>query len=340
MKRLLTGALTLILSLAASATTLNPIQLLNPAGSTSGQAIVSTGASTAPAWANVTAANLAAQAANTVVANVTASSASPTAFAMPSCSAPNSALQYTSGTGFNCFPLMARTDSALNQFISSSSAQLASVISDETGSGPLVFGTSPSITSPTISGGTINSMSIGATTPNTGAFTTLSATGLISPTSTVGIKGTTTNDSAQAGSVGEVICAQVTNGGSPTGCATNTSTPVSLTNVVPANVTSISLTAGHWDVCGAVQFFPAASTATTQILSWISTISVTLPTNSPFTPIAALALPFAANQSQILPTGCAVIKLTGTTTVFLGADASFNTSTLTAGGYITATRRR
>lgn len=33
--------------------TLNPIQLLNPAGSISGQAIVSTGASTAPTWGNV-----------------------------------------------------------------------------------------------------------------------------------------------------------------------------------------------------------------------------------------------------------------------------------------------
>ena len=44
---------------------------------------------------------------------------------------------------------------------------------------------------------------IGNTTPSTGAFTTLSATGLISPTSTVGIAGTTTNDNVQAGSVGE-----------------------------------------------------------------------------------------------------------------------------------------
>lgn len=58
MKRLLTGALALLLSVVASATTLNPIQLLNPAGSTSGQAIVSTGASTAPAWAGVNAVTL------------------------------------------------------------------------------------------------------------------------------------------------------------------------------------------------------------------------------------------------------------------------------------------
>ena len=44
---------------------------------------------------------------------------------------------------------------------------------------------------------------IGNTTPSTGAFTTLSASGLISPTSTVGIAGTITNDNVQAGSIGE-----------------------------------------------------------------------------------------------------------------------------------------
>lgn len=50
MKRILTGALAALLSFAALAATTTPVQLLNPAGSTTGQAIVSTGASTAPAW--------------------------------------------------------------------------------------------------------------------------------------------------------------------------------------------------------------------------------------------------------------------------------------------------
>ena len=54
--------------------------------------------------------------------------------------------------------------------------------------------------------GSVNSSApgpIGNTTPSTGAFTTLSASGLITPTSAVGIAGTVTNDSAQAGSIGE-----------------------------------------------------------------------------------------------------------------------------------------
>lgn len=53
MKRILALALALFAS-ATFAATLNPIQLLNPAGSTAGQAILSTGPSTAPHWASVT----------------------------------------------------------------------------------------------------------------------------------------------------------------------------------------------------------------------------------------------------------------------------------------------
>lgn len=52
MKKILTALLALVSSVAIGAT-LNPIQLLNPAGSTSGQIIQSTGPSTAPAWGSV-----------------------------------------------------------------------------------------------------------------------------------------------------------------------------------------------------------------------------------------------------------------------------------------------
>lgn len=102
MKRLLTFLALACAAATSFGATLNPVQLLNPAGSTSGQAIVSTGASSAPAWGNVTAAALAAQAANTVVANATGASAAPIALAVPSCSATGNALNWTSGTGFSC----------------------------------------------------------------------------------------------------------------------------------------------------------------------------------------------------------------------------------------------
>lgn len=62
------------------------------------------------------------------------------------------------------------TTSPLSQFAATTSAQLASVLSDETGSGAAVFAT----------GAAINPASTGATTPGTGAFTTLSASGTVS----------------------------------------------------------------------------------------------------------------------------------------------------------------
>lgn len=92
----------LVIAAYGNAATTVPVQLLNPAGSSSGQTIVSTGASSAPGWASVPLSGLSTQAANTVVANFTGSSAVPTAFSMPSCSGTANVLQYTSGTGITC----------------------------------------------------------------------------------------------------------------------------------------------------------------------------------------------------------------------------------------------
>jgi hypothetical protein len=96
---------------------------------------------------------------------------------MPSCTGANNALRWTSGTGFTCASAIALTSGNLSQFAATTSAQLLGVISDETGSGSLVFGTAPTISNPVVSGGTINSTPIGGTTPAAGAFTTLSASG-------------------------------------------------------------------------------------------------------------------------------------------------------------------
>lgn len=54
----------------------------------------------------------------------------------------------------NTIVQVATTVNGLNQFASTTSAQLASVISDETGTGSLVFGTSPTLVAPIISGNT------------------------------------------------------------------------------------------------------------------------------------------------------------------------------------------
>lgn len=137
MKRFFTGLIAIFVAVAANATTLAPIQLLNPSGSTAGQAIISNGASSAPTWQAVPLSGLATQAANTVLGNGTASTAAPTALAVPSCSAATNALLWTSATGFAC-------NAAVN----------AATLGGATFAAP---------------------GAIGGTTPSTGAFTTLSS---------------------------------------------------------------------------------------------------------------------------------------------------------------------
>jgi hypothetical protein len=112
MKKLFVALLALI-SCAAFGTTFVPVQLLNPTGSTSGQAIISTGASSAPAWGNVSAAAL--------------TGLVPTA---------NGGLgaNYGSASGV---PVLAAG---------------VSTITATTGTGSVVLGTSPTITTPNIQG--------------------------------------------------------------------------------------------------------------------------------------------------------------------------------------------
>lgn len=180
MKRLIAGAL-LWLAGAAMAATLAPVQLLNPAGSTAGQAIVSTGPSSAPAWGAVTATALAPVSPNTVIGNATNATLSPQAYPVPGCAAANSALQYFLGSGFSCGSTFALTTGNLSQFASTTSAQLAGVISNETGSGVLVFGTSPTLTTPNIVGTTAAD---NAAAGSVGQYATNSATGTNMTTAT------------------------------------------------------------------------------------------------------------------------------------------------------------
>ena len=80
-----------------------------------------------------------------------------------------------------------------------------------------------------------------------------------SPT-TKGIVGTPTNNNASSGIVGEFLSA--------------TAGPIALVSGVSNNVTSLSITAGDWDVYGSVLFVPAG--AMTAVAASISVTSLTL----------------------------------------------------------------
>src|SRR5579863_4104971 len=83
------------------------------------------------------------------------------------------------------------------------------------------------------------------------------------------ILGTSGTAAAAAGSVGEIIRSTI-----PSGSA------VALTTATPANVTSVALTPGDWDVWGVVDFNPAGTTSITQLISSMSLTTATLSTQA------------------------------------------------------------
>lgn len=439
MKRILSAVFAIAFIGSPLAATLTPIQLLSPAGSTAGQAIISGGPGATPTWGSVSSTSLAPVAANSVLGNATGGTSAPSALALPSCSGTNNALLWATNSGWICGSSRAVTTGDLSQFASTTSTQLRGVVSDETGTGPLVFGTSPTLTapsissivntgtltlptstdtlvgrtttdtlsnktltSPTINGATISGGSISNTpvSGSSGAFTTLGATtsgststltvtdtgasganvrivgngattpsktirvvsgslgvvndaysaqiltltdagnltvsGSIAPSQTAGIVATTTNNRASAGAVGDFACAQVTNGGSPTGCGTNSSTPVSLTSNTPANVTSVSLGPGEWKCTASIAFNNGGTTVTTQSTGSISTTSATMDSLQ----FANYSPPNTAGLNPAFVVPARDLLLSATTTVYLVVNNVFSTSTSAVFGRIECQRPR
>lgn len=169
----------------------------------------------------------------------------------------------------------------------------------------------------------INGTTISA---NTGTGNNVLAT---SPTlNQPNLVGTTTNDSAAAGSVGEYVSSVVT-------------APVTLTSGTAANITSISLTAGDWDVSGFVFFNGGATTTVTYINGSISTTSATIDTSADRNTIVFANGGTAVNLTTVnTVTGPSRFSLSTTTTVFLVARSVFGTSSGTAAGTIRARRIR
>jgi hypothetical protein len=153
-------------------------------------------------------------------------------------------------------------------------------------------------------------------------------TGALTPSQTAGVVGTTTNNNANAGAVGEYVTA-----------ALASSSPITLVNSTFTNVVSISLTAGDWDVNGTVVLACNPATGMFSMQSYISTNSG-----------ANMGPPYPGQSSIIgtglqvnaiqMPTGTARFSLAATTTVYLGAYAAFNTGPATAYGTIRARRIR
>jgi len=173
----------------------------------------------------------------------------------------------------------------LSQFASTTSAQLLGVISDETGSGALVFGTSPTLNQPNL-------------------------------------VGTTTNNSAAAGSVGEL--------------QTNSTTATAVTNNTGFNgATLTNLPAGDWDISGSISYQAAGAAVLTSVYAAISTSSSVI--GSDFNNTTASQ---ASNGNCRMSSPVVRISLAAPTTVYLTGLTTFSSGSCTAAGVIRARRIR
>lgn len=150
--------------------------------------------------------------------------------------------------------------------------------------------------------------------------------GTLTPNSTAGIVGTTTNNNVNAGSVGEYVESLV-----PVG------TPVSLTSTTAANVTSISLTAGDWDVSGICNFTNGSATVTATACG-ITATTATIPTDGSQAYSGAVTTVLTTLNSAT--PARKRFSLAGTTTIFLVARTTFSAGTSAAFGTINARRAR
>lgn len=177
------------------------------------------------------------------------------------------------------------------------------------------------------SGAVLSNVTINGATI-TGA--TLTATGAITPSQTVGIVGTTTNNNVQAGSVGEYVSSTVLS-----------ASAVSLTNNTIADITSIALTAGDWDVWGTVVYGPyGAGASSTLLLGWINSVSAT----QPIYPAGGGSFDTTASGNPGIDMQCPGLRarflLAGNTSIYLSAYSTFSGGTLKAYGFIGARRVR
>ncbi|SOD41310.1 hypothetical protein [Nitrosovibrio sp. Nv4] len=140
------------------------------------------------------------------------------------------------------------------------------------------------------------------------------------------IGGTTTNDNAAAGQVGEYLSSVVLTPG------------VSLTSAVDKNVTSLTLTPGDWDLSGVIVFLTSALTSITTLVASSSTTTNTTDVNHSDSHATSAFVPGLINLGVSVPVRR--VSIAAPTTYYLVASAAFSADTLTAFGRIQARRVR
>ena len=143
------------------------------------------------------------------------------------------------------------------------------------------------------------------------------------------IPGVTTNSSAPTGYIGEYVESIVAQGAA-----------VSLTTGVVTNITSISLTAGDWDVSGVIIMDSGATTNVTRVMGGINSTSGTVDTSKSYYSHVHSGYVPGGGQFRGMPLNTSRFSLSATTTIYLLALSNFTVSTCTAYGTISARRVR
>ena len=138
------------------------------------------------------------------------------------------------------------------------------------------------------------------------------------------IRGTTTNDNAPVGYIGEY----------PTPANL---TGVALVTATVINVSSASLSAGDYEVTGTVRFNPAASSTINQVVAGVSLVANSVGGSGTFTQLVST---FSTGQTQTISAPLQRISLAAPSTVYLVAALGFAVSTATANGYLHVRRVR
>jgi hypothetical protein len=165
----------------------------------------------------------------------------------------------------------------------------------------------------------------GATTASA-ARTSLSAAQSGANSDITSLTGTATNDSAAAGKIGEYASSTVAAGSA-----------VALTSGIAANVTTLALDPGDWDVSGHVSFKPAGTTSITAIVGSVSQASAAQDDSNRFVLRGA---PYVPGSDCAGATLTQRISIAVPTTLYLVATAVFTISTMASYGTIRARRSR
>ena len=191
--------------------------------------------------------------------------------------------------------------------------------------GQVVIGsTGATPTAATLTAGNNISITNGAHSITVAGSLTPTLTNVTFSPTTGGIVGTTTNNNASAGTVGELISSTIAFGSA-----------ISISTATPKDLTSISLTAGDWNVWGNIGYNPSGNL--TQWYAWISSTSATLPDLSlaNATSVSAGSTGFQGISAPTLR-----LSLASTTTIYLSGNVVISSGTCTFFGGIYARRVR